>query len=220
MNALITVLILIGLVLAFVFGIWFPIYNEGIGMEGTLVAQYQANQVDKSAFDLAYTEQWGAIDATFVGLKDFMFDSVRGRYDRPGADGLPSGTINTALLINAIHENYPQTVGLTDLTNKFVSWIQDQRTKFANNQKVLVDKTRVYENWMTLQPKATIVSLQGFPSRRLEARIGTKVVYGREALEQMKLLVLYSDTKKQFETGEEAPRQLPTRQVVPATPGK
>lgn len=210
-SAVIVLVLLLGAALAFVFGIWFPIYNEGIEQEGTLTAQYQANQTDKSAFDLAYTEQWGAIDATFVGLKDLMFDAVRGRYDNAGAGGLPTGVINPVLLINAIHENYPETRGLTDLTNKFVAWIQDQRAKFSNNQKLLVDKVRVYENWMVEQPKATVVSLQGFPSRRLESRIGTKVARGRDALDQMKVLVIYSDTKRQFETGEETPRQLPTR---------
>lgn len=74
---------------------------------------------------------------------------------------------------------------------------------------MLLDEIVAYESWLDEGLwHSFVVRRAGFPSDRLEARIGDDVVTGREALERMKRIVVDADTKEDFHTGETGPLEL------------
>lgn len=60
---------------------------------------------------------------------------------------------------------------------------------------------RSYDTYRTADIyRSFALSFMSFPSNNLEARLGTQVVRGMEARDQMYLIVLTKDAKKAYET--------------------
>jgi hypothetical protein len=65
------------------------------------------------------------------------------------------------------------------------------------------DMIRTYDGWRTTGSigHPTLVKWMGFPSQLLEARVGSKVYRGAEALDKMSQVITGADTRQIFNTG-------------------
>lgn len=179
--------------------------NEGIAQENALEAAYSDNQNSLSAYVLTVKEQLQIADRKSDKLDKVLTDAVSGRYDSDLAAATPG---EASQLISALTEAYPDLEGL-DAYDRILTEISAGREGFANDQSVLLDQIRSYETWLDQGLwHSYMVRTAGFPSNRLEARIGDQVTYGAEALEQMKRIVLEASAKRDFATGETAPLDL------------
>jgi hypothetical protein len=77
---------------------------------------------------------------------------------------------------------------------------------------------RSYDNWRNtgIVQSWIIANVLGYPSQRLEARIGTSVTRGAAARDQMYLIVTTADTQKAYQTGTMDPLQIPGAKPAPA----
>lgn len=173
------------------------IKNEGADRESQLNSQYLASQAQLDATVRTIKEQFSIANVKSEKLDTILSDAVKGRYDKdtsakPGASNA---------LFSALVEAYPDLTGL-DTFDKVQDSIASGREAFRQEQTKTLDMLRGYDNWRhkgLIHP--TLVSMAGFPSDHLEARIGAKVKHGRAAEEQMFLIVTSSDVQKDFSDG-------------------
>lgn len=195
------------LVVIILFSGYNGVRNQGIDKENTLNALYQSNQNELSQYANSFYEQIGVVQAKSDKLDQIIKDAVAGRYDKGSAavDAVRGGSF-----FSAVVEAYPNLGGL-DVYDKVVSFVQSGREAFKNKQNVLLDTIRNYDTWRQRGIiHSRMASLAGFPSNRLEARIGTTVLRGQSALDQMKLIVTDAATSKAFQTGQGGPLTIPT----------
>ncbi|MBX3152059.1 hypothetical protein KF728_18010 [Candidatus Obscuribacterales bacterium] len=202
-------LIGIGVIVAAVIGI-FSLYgyvnstrNEGIRMETSLSAQYLDNQNELSAFKSSFYEQIGVANLKSDKLDQILEDAVKGRYEgkmEPGTGGA---------MFSAITEAYPDLKGQLDLYDRIVDFVRAGREAYKQKQSKLIDMLRAYDLWRQEGLIKSFFLGKFFPSQALKARIGSNVQSGQQALDQMYIIVLTSDTKKAYETGTDEPMKVP-----------
>ena len=172
-------------------------YNAGLGMETRLSQQYQENQNQLDASTKKIVESVGIANLQSEQARKIISDAVKGRYEgkmEPGTGGA---------MFSAIQEAYPQ-LNLT-VYNKIVDLINGEREAFKNAQTLLLSQLQTYKTWRKTDIIRQWFVVKYFPSTNLEARIGTKVYTGAQALEQIQLLVTSQGTDDAFNTGKQAP---------------
>lgn len=176
--------------------------NEGVEHETRLTAQYLSNQNYLSAYASGFYEQVGVANLKSEKLNEILTDAVKGRYDEGGLKiGSPFFTV--------IREAYPDLTGL-NIYDKIVNYIAAGREGYRASQDKLLDMLRAYDTWRGKGlVKNQVVRSLGFPSDRLEARVGQKAWRGAEARDRMYLIVLAPDAKKAYESGEMEPLKIP-----------
>lgn len=179
-----------------IFGYTNNVRNEGIRHEAALVAQYQDNQNELSTYILQFNESLGIADRQSERLNTILVEAVKGRYDgnmEPGTGGS---------MFSAITEAYPDLTASTASYEKVQELVISGRNAYKNKQSMLLDRIRVYETWSESGLiRSSVVDSLGFPSERLEARVGGDVARGRDALDRMKTLVLVGEAVESYETG-------------------
>lgn len=181
------------------------IRNTGIEKERALTAQYLDNQNYLSAYISGFYEQLGVQREAGNQLDRILEDAVKGRYDKGGF------AVNSPLFA-AIVEAYPEA-GVEQLMEnwgKLQDYIAAQREGYRNVQSKLLDMLRSYDTWReTGIIKSSFVRTLGFPSNRLEARVGEMVLTGEAARDKMYHIVLTSQAIKAYESGEMDPLKIP-----------
>lgn len=189
--------------------------NTLIDKGTTLNAQYQANQAELDAFVKKINEEFTVAGASIDALDKVLSDSVRGRYDKDLSavtPGQPGGA-----LISALREAYPNVD--VSIYNKIITEISAGRENFKQTQVKLLDQIRDYKNYRKKGIfHSWFVDQVGYPE--LQARIGTTVVTGKPALEQMQLIVTSGATNADFTTGTEAPLLPTTPAPAPTSPAQ
>ena len=181
------------------------VYKTTVNMENALSGQYLSNQTDLSTYISGCYEQSGILIAQSDSLDLVLTDAVKGRYD--------GGFSGQGALFSAVMEAYPEGAPTALMNNwsKFQDYIVSQREGFGNSQKKLVDMRRNYNDYRNENPlRHFALWVMRFPSRNLEARIGTNVVTGEAAYNQISLIILTSDGKNAYESGVMDPLKVPT----------
>jgi hypothetical protein len=192
------VVVLLVVVAIWQFSSFNGIKNTGVAKESALNAQYLDNQNELSKVTLQIKESLGVADLKSQKLDEVLTDAVKGRYDGDLQAATPG---QAPQLISALVEAYPDMSGLATY-DRVVDIIQAGRESYANKQSKLLDMLRDYDTWRRSGIiNSWKVSLAGFPSDGLEARIGTKIERGQDALDQMYLIVLVEGTTEAYETG-------------------
>jgi hypothetical protein len=178
------------------FGYVNGIQKEGVAQEQALNAQYQSSQLELDTYTKKILESVGLADRKSDKLAEVLKAAVAGRYEgevKPGQGGA---------FFSAITEAYPN-IDLS-IYDRIVDMVNAGREAFKQKQNQLRDQIRVYETWMYSGiVQSRVIAMVGYPSNQLEARIGTRVVTGRDALSQMKVLVTSKGTSEAFQTGEQ-----------------
>ena len=172
-------------------------YNAGMSMETRLSEQYQRNQAQLDASTKKIVESVGIANLKSEKMRQIISDAVKGRYEgkmEPGTGGA---------MFSAIQEAYPQL----DLAiyDKIVDLIATERETFKQAQSKLLASVQQYKQWKNTDIIRQWFVAKYFPSDNLEARIGTKVVTGAAALEQIQLLVTSQGTDDAFNSGKQDP---------------
>ncbi len=204
-------LIITGAVLLGLLAVGFGLYsyanstrNAGVRQEAALNAQYLDNQNELSSFKASFYEQIGVANLKSEKIDEIITDAVKGRYDGKMAPGTGGA------MFSAIAEAYPDIKGQLDVYDKIVDFIRASREAYKQKQTKLLDMLRAYDTWRREGfVRSFFVSQFGFPSSGLEARIGTDVKRGQEALDRMYIIVLTKDAKDSYETGIDTPVQVP-----------
>lgn len=181
-------------------------WNEGIGLEKQLTAQYLDNQNYLSAYVSGFYEQAGVLQVQGDVLDSILLDAVKGRYEDGGfAVGSP--------MFAAIVEAYPEA-GVAELIanwGKLQDFISAGREGYRAQQSKLLDILRRYDTWReTGLVRRIVVRNLGFPSNNLEARVGEMVFTGEPARDKMYQIVLTSQALAAYESGTLDPLQIPT----------
>lgn len=186
------------------------IRNEAVAREVQLSAQYRKNQNHLSAFISEFKETVGIADRKTDQLDRVLVDAVSGRY---GEEGFGTGGV----VVKAIREAYPRLDGL-DIYDKVIDTIRAGRSDFKNEQDVLLDQIRSYDEW---RKKGIIRSwaLSGYaPSNNLVARVGNnQVLTGQAAYDKMSEIILIDDANKAYQSGTMEALEAPP---LPARPSK
>ncbi len=172
-------------------------YNAGMAMEVALSARYQNNQNQLDASTKKILESVGLANLKSDKLRQILSDAVKGRYEgkmQPGTGGA---------MFSAIQEAYPQ-IDLS-IYDKILAVISAEREAFKQAQSGLLGELQKYETWKATGIIRQFFVAKYFPSTNLKARIGTRVVTGEAALEQMHLIVTSQGTDDAFNTGKQEP---------------
>lgn len=176
------------------------VQKGGVDRETALNAQYLANQNELGTYISGFYETVSVADRKSEKLETILTEAVKGRYE-----GQTSAQPGRGQLFSAILEAYPDLTQL-DVYDRVVDYISAGRASYKNKQDKLLDMLREYDRWRRRgYLHRMVVSLTGYPSDGLEARIGRKVVHGREARDQMYLIVLPSDAAEAYTEGELEP---------------
>jgi hypothetical protein len=191
--------------------------QEAVSKETALNAQYLSNQNYLSSYVSGFYEQIGVANLKSDRLNGILLDAVKGRYESSGGFS-PNGAF-----FSAIRESYPDLTANTQIFDRIVDYIQAKREGYRGYQDKLLDMLRDYENWRQAGPVQSriIRTLVGAPTDALVSRIGTTAKRGKEALDQMWLIVNTESVQKAYETGVMAPLTVPQPEKKPepsATP--
>lgn len=186
-----------------VYGKFNGLHNAGVKKEQALSAQYQDNQNELSSTTLKIKETLGVASAKSDALDKVLTDAVVGRYQ--AGNSAQGATDGNAKLFSAVVEAYPDLKGL-DTYDKVIDTINSGREAYKNKQSKLLDMVRDYKTWQhTGLIDEKLISLAGFPSNDLTARVGQKVTHGQEALDQIETIILDADTQQAYTTGIQGP---------------
>lgn len=181
--------------------------NTAISFERQLSAQYLSNQNNLSAYISGFYEQVSVAQTQSEVLNDILLDAVKGRYDSE------QGGFNVdSAFFAAVVEAYPEASAQELLRNwgKIQDYITAGRESYKNVQDKLLDQLRAYDTWREQGfVRSAVVSALGFPSHRLEARVGENVHYGLQARDKMYQIVLTKDAQKAYEDGTMDPLKVP-----------
>jgi hypothetical protein len=172
-------------------------YNAGMTMETQLSEQYQKNQNQLDVTTKKIIESVGVANLKSQKMSQIISDAVKGRYEgnmEPGTGGA---------MFSAIKEAYPELD--LKIYDKIVDLINAEREAFKNQQDLLLSKLQTYKEWKSTGVIRQWFVTKYFPSTNLEARIGTKVYTGAQALEQIQLIVTSQGTDDAFNTGKQGP---------------
>jgi hypothetical protein len=179
--------------------------NEGVRLEQTLSQEYADNQNELSNFISTFYEQVGLANRKSAVLDTILRNAVQGRY---GDDGFSA----KGAFFAAVAESYPDLTTNLNIFDKIADNVAGGRASFKNKQSKLLDKVRVYNTWREtgLINSFVIRNFLGFPSQRLEARVGGQVVAkGSDALDKIQQIVVTGSTVESFTSGRMEPLALP-----------
>src|SRR3989344_8051173 len=157
--------------------------DDGINYETGLTAQYLSNQNYLSAYISGFYEKVSVQEAQSKALNEILTDAVKGRYEDGGY------SVNSPMFA-AIVEAYPEAGVQEFMANwgKASDYISAGREGYRANQDKLLDMLRQYDAWRGKgMVKSNVVRQLGFPSERLEARIGERKWTGEAARDRMYL---------------------------------
>jgi hypothetical protein len=175
--------------------------KEGNHMEQELSAKYQGAQLELDTYVKKIKESVGIANLKSDKLDQVISDAVKGRYENNS-----SAQPGRGQLFSAIKEAYPDASGL-NIYDRLIDQVNAGREAYKQTQLALRDQLRAYDTWRTdgLIRPIILRNFLGFPTDNLEARIGTTVKHGKDAEDQMKLLVTSSETDQAYQTGHEEP---------------
>lgn len=183
-----------------VYGYVNKLRNDGIRQENNLTATYNNNQNVLSSVTLTVQETLGVADRNSERLEEILTSAVQGRYGEmtPGTGGE---------MFSAITEAYPDLTISSEAYTRVQDAVISGRAEFKGQQSLLLDKIQAFDNWREEGfLRSSIVSSLGFPSDRLVARgANGESLYGQEALNKMRQLVLDERTVGDFESGTTEP---------------
>jgi len=185
--------------------------TEGIGYETRLNAQYLDNQNELSTYVSSFYEQIGVGNLKSEKMTLFVTEAIKGKFEDKNGGKADYG--RGGAFFSALVEAYPVVGQQFDIYDKIVTFIQAGREAYKNKQSKLLDQLRAYDFWRQdgMVRSWVVSSWLGFPSQVLEARIGTTVVRGAQARDQMYLIVTTSSTKRAYESGEMEPLTVPSK---------
>ncbi len=132
------------------------IYNNCISQEATIKAQYKQNQNNYDNYFKKVKEMAQVPEMYVEDMKKLWDGVMTGRYGQNGSKA-------TWQWIKEHNPNIDPS-----LYTKIQNEIAAGRTDFENNQKLLLDKKRVYEDtYLKTFPGGFIASLMGFPKMDL-----------------------------------------------------
>lgn len=185
------------------YGYFNGLNTDRVNMETTITAQYQSNQLELDTYHKKIKEAVGIANVKSDKLDQVLRNAVSGRYGDSNAAGNRQG--QGGAFFSAIVEAYPDIRGQLDLYDRIVDAVFAGREAFKQKQNLLLDRVRAYEVWMNdgLVQSIMIKKVIGAPTDLLQARIGTKVLRGQAALDQIRLVVTSKGTNESFESGQE-----------------
>lgn len=208
-SLIITIVVAVALLIggASFYGYYNSLNTERVDHETTLSATYQSNQLELDTYVKTIKEAVGIANVKSDKIDQILRDAVSGRYgdSRENLDGSKPVNGQGGSFISAIVEAYPDLKGQLDSYDRIIDKVFAGREAFKNKQDNLLDRVRAYEKWMNtgLVQSYIIQNMIGCPTKLLEARVGTSVKHGQEALDQIKLVVTSSSTGDAFNTGKE-----------------
>lgn len=201
--------LLIGVII--LFNVFNGVQKTMVDKESRLSAKYSDNQNVLSNYRATIKEAMGVAQTSTEAQNRVLEDAIKGRYTL-GSTASPQG----GSAFSAILEAYPNLDKVAFPYEKVQTAIFAGREAFKNQQTALLDLLRDYDKWRNSGfVHKIIVSIVGAPSGNLEARIGTDVKTGKEALTQMKLIVLTDDAKDAFDSGTDMPLDLGPSTPIP-----
>jgi len=196
------------------YGYYNGLNTERVDQETTLSASYQSNQVELDNYVKTIKEAVGIANVKSDKIDQILRDAVSGRYgdSRQNLDGsAPVKNGQGGSFISAIVEAYPDIKGQLNVYDHIIDKVFAGREAFKQKQNLLLDRVRSYEKWMNtgLVQSFIIKKMIGCPTELLEARVGTSVKHGRDALDQIKLVVTSGATNNAFNTGKDDGVEIP-----------
>lgn len=172
--------------------------REGTKLESRLSAEYPIAQGQLSTLIGTVKDSLGVANMKAEKMDDIIAGAMKGRYDT-GETG--SGVADAQLVINAVHEAYPDLAQL-DSYDEVIRAITTGRQTYQNEQGKLMDMLGAFTEFRNggIIHKQ-IVSIAGIPDDSLRAAIGGDVVYGEAALNRMWQVVLEDGTVEAYQTG-------------------
>lgn len=129
--------------------------NECVRQESALEAQYKQNKNNYNSYFMKLHEASQVPAMYLEDLKKLYDSAMKGRY---GADG-------TAATLQFIIEHNPTLDQKSYL--HIQQMIESGRDAFEEQQKLLLDKKRVYENYLNEFPTNAWAKALGFPKKNL-----------------------------------------------------
>lgn len=177
--------------------------NGLVDRETTLNAQYLDNQNTLDAFLKTAHETFDLANIKTDKLDRVLTDAVKGRYE-----GDTTARPGSGQLFSAVFEAYPDLAAL-NVFDRVQTVVEAGRAEYKGVQSRLLDLLREYDSFRTRGVlHSWLVGVVGYP--KLEARIGPDVKTGAAARERMYTLVLSSNTREAFKTGEQGPIDFDT----------
>lgn len=131
-------------------------HNNYVSLEESIKAQYSQNQNNYDNYYKSVSETMQLTDAYSEDFKKVYDSLMQGRYGEGGSQAV----------MQWIQENMPQ------MDSSVYTKVQDSilagRRDFEQNQKLLLDKKRVYEQELRVMPKSLLAGFMGFPKIDLE----------------------------------------------------
>ena len=203
-------LIITGVIIAAIAAVGFSLYgffnslnSQRVQYETSLTASYQKNQTELDTYVKQIKEAVGIANLKSDKLDQVLRNAVSGRYGDSNAVGNRQG--QGGAFFSAIVEAYPDIRGQLDLYDRIAERVFSGREAFKQKQNALLGEVQAYEVWMNdgLVQSIMIKRVIGAPTDLLQARIGTKVLRGQAALDQIRLVVTSKGTNESFESGQE-----------------
>ncbi len=198
--------LVIGLTVAFLFVVVLPLrvvskvntlQKQGTDKEAGLSAAYLSAQNELGSYISTFYEQLGVADRKDEALNTILLEAVKGAFEIPKSGAVAGGFPP----ILALQKAYPDLSGL-DVYDRVLDTISAGRAAYKGKQDYLLDRLRDYDSWRRSGIiRKQMVRLAGFPSEGLEARIGTAVVTGEAARNQMYVIVLPGQAADAYRTG-------------------
>lgn len=126
-------------------------HNTYVSLEESIKAQYSQNQNNYDNFYKSVSETMQLTDAYSDDFKKVYDSLMQGRYGDGGSKAV----------MQWIQENMPQMD--SSVYTKVQDAILAGRRDFEQNQKILLDKKRVYEQELRVVPKSLLAGFMGFP---------------------------------------------------------
>jgi len=194
-------LIVLLLIVAGGFYGWFNgLQKDAVTQENALNAQYLDNQNYLSSYISGFYEMVGVANVKSDKMDQILTDAVKGRYGKNGFSA-------QGAFFSAVKEAYPDLAGL-NVFDKITDYVAAKREGYKSMQSKLLDMLRSYDTWRQsgIIRSLLLKNVLQIPSTtRLIARIGTQQWKGQAALDKMYEIVLVSEAKKAYETGEMKP---------------
>ena len=151
MRIWLVIALVIGIFGASLFGYVVSLNNDCVTNEQSVIAQYKENQNNYDNFYKKVKETAHVSEKYAADFKSIYDTMMKGRYGENGSKAI----------FNWIKENNPTLD--SSLYKQVQQVIESGRNDFEINQKMLIDKKRVYELVLQKFPNSLFVKFLGFP---------------------------------------------------------